>query len=100
MKIAGQTGVLAGAAAGVACAASWAPDWRALLSAAIAREIAERRLFLWVPVAAMAGVSLNIAADREPALWLPALIALLTGALAFAARRRRVAFAILVGLCA
>jgi competence protein ComEC len=100
MKIAGQTGVLAGAAAGVARAAAWAPDWRALLSAAIAREIAERRLFLWVPVAAMAGVSLNIAADREPALWLPALIALVTGALAFAARRRRLAFAMLVGACA
>jgi competence protein ComEC len=100
MKIAGQTGVLAGAAAGVARAAAWAPDWRAVLSAAFAREIAERRLFLWVPVAAMAGVSLNMAADREPVLWLPALIALLTGALAFAARRRRLAFAVLVGACA
>jgi competence protein ComEC len=100
MKIVGQTGVLAGAAAGVARAAAWAPDWRKLLSAAIAREIAERRFFLWVPVAAMAGVSLNIAADREPVLWLPALIALLTGALAFAARRRRVAFAAMVGVCA
>src|SRR5580704_4724484 len=100
MKIAGQTGVLAGAAAGVARAAAWAPDWRKLLSAAIAREIAERRFFLWIPVAAMAGVSLNIAADREPVLWLPALIALLTGALAFAARRRRLVFAALVGACA
>ena len=74
MKIGGQTGVLAGAAAGVARAAAWAPDWRALLSGALAKEIEERRLFLWIPVAAMAGVSLNMAADREPVLWLPALL--------------------------
>jgi competence protein ComEC len=103
MKNGGQTGVLAGAAAGVARAAVWAPDWRALLSGALAREIAERRLFLWIPVAAMAGVSLNMAADREPVLWLPALLAALSGALAFAARRRRIAFVMLIGafaLCA
>jgi competence protein ComEC len=91
---------LAGAAAGVARAAAWAPDWRALLSAALAREVDERRLFLWIPVAAIAGVSLNMAADREPVLWLPALLALLFGALAFAARRRRLPFALLVGACA
>ncbi|WP_158813514.1 ComEC/Rec2 family competence protein [Methylocapsa sp. S129] len=100
MKIGGQTGVLAGAATGVARAVAWAPNWRALFSAALAREIEERRLFLWIPVAAMAGVSLNMAADREPALWLPALLALLTGGLAFAARRRRLPFVMLVGACA
>ena len=53
---------------------------RASCRRAIAREIEERRLFLWIPVAAMAGVSLNIAADREPVLWLPALLALATSA--------------------
>jgi competence protein ComEC len=100
MKLGGESGVLAGAAAGVARAAAWAPDWRALLSGALAREIEERRLFLWLPVAAMAGVSLNMAADREPVLWLPALLTLLTGALAFAARRRRLPFVALVGACA
>ena len=100
MKIGGQTGVLAGAAAGVARAAAWAPDWRALLSAALAREIEERRLFLWIPVAAIAGVSLNMAADREPVLWLPALLTLLSGALAFATRGQRLPFVILIGACA
>jgi competence protein ComEC len=100
MKIGGQTGVLAGAAQGVARAAAWAPDWRAFLAASFAKEIEERRLFLWIPVAAMAGVSLNMAADREPVLWLPASLALLAGALAIAARRRRLAFAFCVGSCA
>jgi competence protein ComEC len=100
MKTQGQSGVLAGAVAGVARAAAWAPDWRALLSAALAKEIEERRLFLWIPVAAIAGVSLNMAADREPVLWLPALLALAFGALAFVARRRRLTFALLVGACA
>jgi competence protein ComEC len=100
MKTAGRTGVLAGAASGAALVAAWAPNWRASLSGAIGREIEERRLFLWVPVAAMAGVGLNMAADREPVLWLPALIALLSGAGAFAARQRRLPFAILVGVCA
>jgi competence protein ComEC len=100
MKVDGRAGVLAGAAAGVARAAAWALDWRALLSGALAREIEERRLFLWVPVAAMAGVSLNMAADREPVLWLPALLALLSAALAFTTRRRRLTFAVCVGACA
>ena len=99
MKSGGQIGVLAGAAA-VRAAAAAALDWRALLSGALAREIEERRLFLWVPVAAIGGVSLNMAADREPVLWLPALLTLLFGALAFASRHRRLAFALLVGACA
>ena len=42
------------------------------LRRALAREVEERRFFLWIPVAAMGGVALNLAADREPALWLPA----------------------------
>jgi competence protein ComEC len=100
MKIGGQTGVLAGAQAGVSRAAAWAPDWRAFIAASLAKEVEERRLFLWVPVAAMAGVSLNMAADREPVLWLPAALALLAGALAVVTRRRRLAFALCVGLCA
>ena len=99
MKSGGQIGVLAGAAV-VRAAAAAALDWRALLSGALAREIEERRLFLWVPVAAIGGVSLNMAADREPVLWLPALLTLLFGALAFASRHRRLAFALLVGACA
>ena len=95
MKVGAQTGVWAGVARGRV-----APDVRALALRALAREVEERRLFLWIPVAAIAGVCLNMAADREPALWLPALLTLLFGALAFAARRRRWPFALLVGACA
>jgi hypothetical protein len=35
----------------------------------LAREVEERRFFLWIPVAAMGGVALNLSADREPVLW-------------------------------
>ncbi len=66
-----RSGVLA--VAGRARAAALAPDWRALFAGALAKEVDERRFFLWVPVAAMGGVALNLAADREPVLWLPAL---------------------------
>ena len=59
-------------AAGLARASAWAPDWRAHLAGALAMETDERRFFLWIPVAAMGGVSLNLAADREPVLWMPA----------------------------
>ena len=45
------------------------------IAGALAREAEERRFFLWLPVAAMGGVALNLAADREPVLWLPALLA-------------------------
>ena len=71
-------GVLSATAA-LSRAAAYAPDWRKLFTAALAREVEERRFFLWLPVAAMGGVALNLAADREPVLWLPALLA---GALA------------------
>ena len=50
---------------------------RGVLDGALAREVEERRFFLWLPVAAMGGVALNLAADREPVLWLPALLTLL-----------------------
>jgi competence protein ComEC len=84
---------------GVARAAA-APGFRAAFASAFAREVEERRLFLWVPVAAIAGVALYFAADREPPLWPPALLALGFGVLAFAARRRRWAFAMHIGLAA
>jgi competence protein ComEC len=100
MKFGGQSGVLAGAVDGVARVAAVAPDWRALLSGALAREGEERRLFLWTPVAAIGGVSLNLAADREPVLWLPALLTLAFGVLAFYSRHRRLSYALLVGACA
>ena len=73
MKLGGQTGVLAGAAALAARAAAWAPDWRSFVAALSPERSRSGGFFLWIPVAAMGGVALNLAADREPALWLPAL---------------------------
>ncbi len=79
-------GVVA-AAAGLRSAA-YSPDWRKLLAAALAREVEERRFFLWLPVAAMGGVALNLAADREPVLWLPTLLAAVLAAVAWACKAR------------
>src|ERR1700744_4898115 len=73
MTTSARSGVLA--AVGRLGAAAATPDWRALFAGALAREVDERRFFLWLPVAAMGGVALNLAADREPALWLPAISA-------------------------
>ncbi|WP_237476356.1 ComEC/Rec2 family competence protein [Lichenibacterium dinghuense] len=54
---------------GLSLARSWAEEWD------------ERRPFLWLPVAAGAGVFLYLAAEREPVLWLPlAALALCVGA--------------------
>ncbi|MFI5014196.1 MAG: ComEC/Rec2 family competence protein [Hyphomicrobiales bacterium] len=47
---------------------------RRAFAAAIEIEIAQRRLFLWLPVAAGAGVVLYFSADREPSLGYAALI--------------------------
>ena len=44
-------------------------DPRRLLLQALELEIAERRLFLWLPVAAGSGVAWYLLADREPSLW-------------------------------
>ena len=79
---------------------AWAPDWRAFFARALDREVEERRFFLWIPVAAMAGVGLNFAADREPVLWLPALLTTLLAALAWAARTRPLARGLLIGAAA
>ena len=84
-----RTGVLS--AAGFTRAAAWAPDWRGAFSKALARETEERRFFLWIPVAAMGGVALNLAADREPVMWLPAAMTVLFAALAWVARARPLA---------
>ena len=81
-------------------AAARAPDWRALFAAALAKEIDGRRFFLWIPVAAMAGVALNLAADSEPVLWLPALLTALCAALAWISRARPLALGLWVGLAA
>ena len=93
-----RSGVVA--VAGVARAATRAADWRALFAGALAKEVEERRFFLWIPVAAMGGVTLNLAADREPALWLPALLTIIFAAFAFLSRARPVALGLWVGLAA
>jgi competence protein ComEC len=79
------------AAAGWTRATAWAPDWRDAFSRALTREVEERRFFLWIPVAAMGGVALNLAADREPVLWLPTLLAVGLAILAQLARTRPLA---------
>jgi len=87
--------------AGAARAAALAPaEWRALFAAALAKEVDGRRFFLWIPVAAMGGVALNLAADREPVLWLPALLTALCAALAWICRARPLALGLWVGLAA
>lgn len=98
MATGGRSGVLVAAVARRGFA--WAPDWRAALAGALAREAEERRFFLWIPVAAMAGVALNFAADGEPVLWLPALLAAVFAALAWAARARPLARGLLIGAAA
>ena len=94
-----RTGV-SSAAAGFARAAAWAPDWRGAFSSALAREVEERRFFLWIPVAAMGGVAANLAADREPVLWLPALMIALFGALAWFCRARPLALGLSLAIAA
>jgi competence protein ComEC len=76
------------------------PELREAFSAALARESAERRFFLWLPMAAIAGVALNLAADREPALWPPFAIVLAALLLAFASRRRPAARGLWLGVAA
>ncbi len=99
MGTSGRAGVLA-AASGLSRAAAWAPDWRKAFDGALAREVEERRFFLWLPVAAMAGVALNLSADSEPALWAPIALCLVFSGLAFLARARPVAFGVTLALAA
>ena len=96
----GQAGAIAGAAAAPARGYAWQLRLRAAFGLALAREIEDRRFFLWIPVAAMGGVALNLAAEREPAIWLPALVAAGLAGLAFACRARPLALGVCVGLCA
>ncbi|WOJ90737.1 ComEC/Rec2 family competence protein [Methylocapsa polymorpha] len=70
------------------------------MAEAFETEVALRRPFLWLPVAAGAGVIAYFCADREPSLWLIALATLLFGGLAWLAREWRIAFMVFCGLCA
>src|SRR5271165_1715976 len=99
MSTPARTGALA-ATAGLARAAAYAPDWRKAFAGALAREVEERRFFLWLPVAAMGGVALNLAADREPVLWLPAGLAAVFAALAWVSSARPFALGLSLALAA
>jgi competence protein ComEC len=94
-----RTGALA-AAAGWTRAAAWAPDWRGAFSRALTREVEERRFFLWIPVAAMGGVALNLSADREPVMWLPALVIAVFATLAWFTRARPLALGLSLAIAA
>lgn len=69
------------------------------LHRAIDIELAERRFFLWLPVAAGAGVVLYLTADREPSLWYAGFAAMLFGALAALMRNHRIARGVMLVLC-
>ncbi len=72
---------------------------RDAIQRAIEIEIAERRFFLWLPVAAGAGVVLYLVADREPSLWYAALAAAVFATLAVLLRQHRVAQGVALFLC-
>ncbi len=61
-------------------------DPRRLLFQALELEIAERRLFLWLPVAARSGAVWYLLADREPSLWQAGAAAAVFVGLAFVLR--------------
>jgi competence protein ComEC len=92
------SGHLAGGLSGK-FAVKLAPLWGAF-GRAFETEVALRRPFLWLPVAAGTGVVLYLYADREPSLWLIAPAAVSLGVLAYFARANRVAFFFLCGFCA
>ncbi len=75
-------------------------DPRRLFERALAQEIAERRIFLWFPVAAGTGVVCYVFADHEPSLWYAALGLLAFAAAAYGLRRRPLGLALSIGLCA
>ena len=70
------------------------------LIAALDIETEERRLFLWLPVVAGAGVLLYLGAEREPVVWLPLLLVAGSAGVAVAARHKPLPFSLAVGVSA
>lgn len=66
----------------------------------LAVEAGPGRLMPWLPVAFGAGIIIYFTADREPSLVAALALAAAMGASAFGARRRPVAFPVLLGLAA
>ena len=81
-----------GVFAGISLREAWL-DLGQRFRAAIEVEIAHRRLFLWLPVAAGAGVILYFAADREPSLAYAGVLTAGGAVVAFLLRRWRAPFA-------
>jgi competence protein ComEC len=71
-----------------------------LFSRAFETEVALRRTFLWLPVAAGAGVVAYMCADREPSVWMLLPLTAILAGLAFLAQDWRIGFMLLCGLCA
>jgi len=89
-------------AAGGAFAMRWRRSglaWIALRRA-VEEELAQRRLFLWLPVAVGAGVVFYLEADREPSLSFAAALAAIFAHSAWFARHNRALFVPLAALCA
>ncbi|WP_131193755.1 ComEC/Rec2 family competence protein [Lichenihabitans psoromatis] len=70
------------------------------VSMAFEIEWEQRRFFLWLPVLCGVGVLLFLAADRNPVLWWPMLLAAGFGTLAWVARNNRSAFMLSVAVAA
>ncbi|RYB02164.1 ComEC/Rec2 family competence protein [Lichenibacterium ramalinae] len=93
--------VLAGVLAGPHRPSAVAARFRGWsLSRAFAQERDERRFFLWLPVAAGAGVLLYLSADVEPSPWLPSLLAAAALAAAVLLRGRPVPCGAALGVLA
>ncbi len=75
-------------------------DLRERLAAAFEEETAWRRPALWLPVAAGAGAIQALTAAREPSLAASVVLLALFAGLSYLVRRRRVAFALALGLAA
>ena len=83
--------------AGLAERAAWL---RRLLSEWAFAEVAPGRLLPWLPVAFGFGIVPYFTADREPAWWAAAALALAGVIVAFLARRRAFGFALALGFAA
>ncbi len=66
----------------------------------IAAEVAPGRLMPWLPVAFGAGIGIYFTAAREPAWWAAVPLAFVLAAAAVAARRRPLAFPLVLGCAA